>query len=666
MIIWKRDRLELDFQPVSFFLSIFSLLSPKYGISLHTEFMTRHINLIERALMLALLPACVIFTNCRGNDDNIESDETAPVEVKTYGAASWAAEYADGQTIDDSERYPSRRDGRTVGIFYFVWHGSHGYDTGGYASEPQAPGANDVKSPYDITELMKADRENPAYGPQGIFHHWGRPYLDYYVANDQWVVRKHAQMLTDAGVDVIIIDVTNSYYYEATVNKLCRTYLKMRREGNPTPQIAFIANTHAETCVPGVYKAFYTKPEYDELWFRWGGKPLLLCPEKDYGQTINSYFTMRHCWFDPNNEYDWNFKEVNGENKWVWGDYYPQTPGMKNGQPEEISIMPATHAHTGYGRSHQAERGEPALGYFPSEEESGEGTYFKLQCERALEVDPPFVFITGWNEWVAQRQVNGDPVTWNRFMGKAIGVGGTYFVDHYNHEFSRDIEPVADGFTDNYYYYMVDFIRRYKGIDRPAASSSIREITVDGKMKDWEEVNDEYVDDIGDTAHRDHFGWGRIGKLVNKTGRNDIIVSKVATDEENLYFYVRTSSDLTPHTDSGWMRLFISVTGSGNPSWEGFNFAVNKKTMSDKATMLQVCEGGWKWKDLENLGYRVKGSEMELSVPLSSLGIRDVKDFTVEFKWIDNAAGDGDILTCMKDGDSAPNGRFRYIFHHKQ
>ncbi len=38
-------------------------------------------------------------------------------------------------------------------------------------------------------------------GPAHAMHHWGEPYLGYYVSNDEWVIRKHAQMLSDAGVD---------------------------------------------------------------------------------------------------------------------------------------------------------------------------------------------------------------------------------------------------------------------------------------------------------------------------------------------------------------------------------------------------------------------------------------------------------------------------------
>jgi hypothetical protein len=34
-------------------------------------------------------------------------------------------------------------------------------------------------------------------------HHWGESAFGYYRSDDPWVLRKHAQMLSDAGVDVI-------------------------------------------------------------------------------------------------------------------------------------------------------------------------------------------------------------------------------------------------------------------------------------------------------------------------------------------------------------------------------------------------------------------------------------------------------------------------------
>jgi hypothetical protein len=61
----------------------------------------------------------------------------------------------------------------------------------------------------------------------------------------------------------------------------------------------------------------------------------------------------------------------------------------------------------------------------------------------------------------------------------------------------------------------------------------------------------------------------------------------------------------------------------------------------------------------------VSGNRMEIAVPLRELGIADVRNFTVDFKWIDNAVTDGDIRECMRDGDSAPGDRFRYRYIFK-
>jgi hypothetical protein len=243
--------------------------------------------------------------------------------------------------------------------------------------------------------------------------------------------------------------------------------------------------------------------------------------------------------------------------------------------------------------------------------------------------------------------------------------GDTYFVDQYNHEFSRDIEPLNGDFGDNYYYMLADFIRRFKGTERLPVFNAANTIHIDGDMSDWADVQSVYGDDRGDTQHRDHFGWGRTGRLVNVTGRNDIILTKTATDGTNLYFYVKTADDMTSREDRDWMRLFIRVN-DGDASWEGFHYAVNGTVADEKETSLEKSEGGWKWKKTAGIAYQVSGKEMELSIPLSGLGITTPDSFAVEFKWIDNAASGGDIQTCMRDGDAAPNGRFRYRYVYRK
>ena len=565
---------------------------------------------------------------------------------------TWVAQDGLGRSLGSTEQYGEKRDNKTVGLFYVIWHGSHGYDR----STPTLPDEGvmiptpaDSLSPYDNQKLLDANPSNPQYGPVHAFHHWGEPYLGYYVSNDEWVIRKHAQMITDAGVDVIILDVTNAVIYLPTIKTICDTYMKMRAEGSKTPQIAFLFNSSARQTVQRIYDNIYAKGLYKDLWFNWKGKPLLLSPPEGVTPEIADFFTVRHSWFCS--AWDWF---ADGKDKWPWADRYPQKAGWHESpdRPEQVSIAPATHAHEGIGRSFHD-------GKEPEIHRSGEGLCFSEQAEQALEIDPEFLMITGWNEWSAMRFTDGNS---NMMCGKPIKLGDTYFVDDYNHEFSRDIEPLRGDFGDNYYYQMADIIRRFKGVSEQPVYSKLHEISLDD-MSTWAKIDAEYTDDRGDVFHRNHHGYGyRLGQLINTTGRNDILSAKVANDGETLYFYVRTAEPISPYSDSLWMRLFLDVKGNDRGTWEGFQYMINNRVENDRETHLEMCLNGWNWKDMGTVAYRVQGDEMVVAVPMASIGIDDPEKFTVDFKWVDNAVKSGDIQECLSDGDAAPNGRFRYRY----
>ena len=95
------------------------------------------------------------------------------------------------------------------------------------------------------------------------------------------------------------------------------------------------------------------------------------------------------------------------------------------------------------------------------------GLQFGQQWQQALKIDPQFIFVTGWNEWVAQRFTSGSGGG-PGFLGRLLKPGETFFVDNYNEEFSRDIMPMKGGYGDNYYMQLVDGIRRFKGVRAPA------------------------------------------------------------------------------------------------------------------------------------------------------------------------------------------------------
>ena len=77
-------------------------------------------------------------------------------------------------------------------------------------------------------------------------------------------------------------------------------------------------------------------------------------------------------------------------------------------------------------------------------------------------------------------------------LGWTLEPGQSYFVDAYNQEYNRDIEPMQGGHTDNYYYQMISYIRRYKGVREPPTARRDYAIAIDGRFEDWRSVEPEY------------------------------------------------------------------------------------------------------------------------------------------------------------------------------
>lgn len=580
--------------------------------------------------------------------------QTTPVAVSPHRADEWAATDGLGRTIAPGS-YPAPRAGKYVGIFYFIWQGAHGYDkhaAGAPGGGVMAKSPGDTQSPYDITEMLKANPGNPKYGPVHAFHHWGEPYFGYYLPDDEWIIRKHAQMLTDAGVDVIIFDVTNGPIYLPQVTKVAETYRKLRAAGEAAPSIAFIVNSSPKQTVQNLYNEIYKKGLFSDLWFYWKGKPLLLCPPEAVTPEIGAFFNVRQSWAWSKGQ-EWF---ADGKDKWPWLDHTPQSYGWHESKdkPEQVSVAVAEHPVSNIGRSFHN-------GKQPKTPTTEKGLYFNEQWKRALEVDPEFVFVTGWNEWVAMRFTAGS--AGQDFLGKKAKEGETFFVDLYDAEFSRDAEPANAVTQDHYYYQMVSFIRQYKGARQPQAATGKDKIRLDGAFADWATIKTRYTDDQGDVLHRNHPGWGRIQAYTNTTGRNDIIAAAVASDADNVYFYVQTAQDMTPRTGPDWMRLFIKVEGQEGPQWEGFGFHVAPSQQDAQVASLQRFAGG-AWAEGGKVQCRQKGAEMEIAVPKKMLGIRGSK-FGLQVKWADNFPLDAGAIGWLDKGDAAPNARFTWRYEHR-
>jgi len=235
------------------------------------------------------------------------------------------------------------------------------------------------------------------------------------------------------------------------------------------------------------------------------------------------------------------------------------------------------------------------------------------------------------------------------------------FVDTFDQEHSRDVEPMKGGHGDNYYYQMVNYIRRFKGVRPLPSASPPKTIDVEGDFAQWADVGPEYRDTVGDTAHRDHPGYNTATRYRNTTGRNDFVSMKVARDAGNLYFYARTREDMTHHTDPDWMVLFLNIDRDPQTGWHGYNFAVNRRVASAGAAVVEHTANGWNWQPKGTATFTVRGNELMLAVSREMVGLGD-DPLDIEFKWADNFQREDDVDAFTLNGDSAPFGRFNYRY----
>ena len=249
---------------------------------------------------------------------------TTAINAKTWDTRpdTWVATDALGRVVSTHEKVGDPRPGKFVGIFYFLWLGSHG-QTG----------------PWDVTKILAENPDamttptNPPWGPMNTFHHWGESMLGYYLSDDPWVLRKHAQMLSDAGVDVAIFDVTNQATYQNVYTALCETWTQVRREGGKTPQIAFLTPFwDPPKVVRKLYDDFYGKGLFKDLWFIWKGKPLILADPDKVDPELKGFFTYRK----PQPDY---FQGPTGPDQWGWLEKYPQHVFYNTRkEPEQMTV----------------------------------------------------------------------------------------------------------------------------------------------------------------------------------------------------------------------------------------------------------------------------------------------------------------------------------------
>ena len=443
-------------------------------------------------------------------DEGKEEDPASKVDVVTPD--QWVAVDELGREMPKDA--PATRSNRTVLMFYWTWHDS---------SQLNYPAVVNISKVQREHPEALQDYNHPAWGQELQPCFWGQPLFGYYRTTDEWVLRKHAELLADAGVDAVFFDCTNgSFIWEESTEALMKTWTQAQKDGVNVPKIAFMLafgpTDGSLQAIRKLYNNIYKDHKYDNLWFRMNGKPCIMAYPDNLDKSNATDAAILNLFEFRKGQPD--YVNGGGDGQWGWLECYPQHTYnhgelMTVGVSQNASDYSHGHCYAfnspgAYGRSYTK-----ANGHDTSEGAYVKGLNFQEQWERALYYDTKMIFITGWNEWIAGKQPNWPPSDPYKPFA---------FPDQYDWEHSRDIEPNAEwgDFGDCYYYQLIQNIRRYKGVSAPAKVSEEKTMKI-GSFDGWKNISPDFKHYPGNTKVRNHPQHSKSGYMyTNTTGRNDL------------------------------------------------------------------------------------------------------------------------------------------------
>lgn len=577
--------------------------------------------------------------------DNIIVDGVSYPNRNNYNCGPMVAVDDLGRELSTAEQTKNYTfNERYVGLFYFLWLGEHG----------------DYDRVFDNMKILEEGGDKALFasyegwGPQGAMHFYAEPLYGYYYSSDRWVQRKHVEELTNANVDFLYFDVTNGYSYMNNAKSLMKLLHEMREQGWDTPKVVFYTNSKSETVVNQLYAGIYSLNYCSDTWFTIDGKPVIIAFEdKIANSEIKNFFTFRVP--------QWPNEDVHHDGGWPWMDFGAGMPRVYtcDGKPDAISVSIAQHNATiqfsdsafygdnsNRGRSYHDGRNDRDPDAYLH------GYNFQEQWDHAISTDAPYVLVTGWNEWVAQRQ----PSNANRVN----------FVDNASPNFSRDAEMMRGGYFDNYYMQLIENIRRLKGTAPTLVQNTRKIIDLAGSFDQWNDVLVTYSDFAEDTTDREGKTFGK-GTVTDESGRNDIVAAKIICDTKYAYFYVKTAEAITEYAaDTTWMQLFINADNE-TTGWYGYDYIVNYGPAANGKTTLAKYTGkdnAFAFEKAEDIDYTVSENQMMIRVPLASMGITDFEKIKFSFKWVDSEEKVDSMEKMYTSGDQAPHGRLNFIFQN--
>lgn len=357
------------------------------------------------------------------------------------------------------------------GIMYLTWHCA-------------------VNKNNDMTKASKGESK---WGGVPSFHWSEEPKLGYYcLSTDDEVLKAHAELILNAGIDFIVLDMSNhptSYNpnYSDSANDQIKTMItkpidnliKVWSSLPRAPKIVpFFPVDQKESAINPISEWFLDKMNNHSwtrnLYFNYLGKPLILTvknsrfrsPHQSLLQKYRNHYTVRNAWGLLGKQSDLNQADMWTIGQNCLNDFLEQMKSnpkeascnqfvaQRNGKIEQIAIK------TAYQNNYMSQLKN-------STHQFGGNTFLKQFSILEKNPNTPIAILNSWNENAAQRfscvdrrvqvscdvgkKVFGNPCrtgekhTYNIRCSKTNPEfqedGRPVFVDQYIGEYNKDIEP---------------------------------------------------------------------------------------------------------------------------------------------------------------------------------------------------------------------------------
>jgi hypothetical protein len=365
------------------------------------------------------------------------------------------------------------------GIFYTIWHCP---EVNIYPKNFGIPDVTEILA-GNQTQANSPGRDSFGWAPIATMHFWGKPALGYYcLANNETVLRQHAKQLRDIGINFIFVDATNQPRVDSNAQlRITQPFDKLLQVWNtitdaPKVVVWVPVTDYGDTTQQKMVDYLTDKlKQYPNLQFIYQGKPLLLALDSvtymgDGYMTVNDTelqqlsadFTVRRMW---------NLEPSIPANHWSAGQQCLDSTGFRtNGGNQTCNQSISTY-------NSSIEQISVVTAYqsvFMSDTRTATPKFDGKTLQKQIQTifnhpGVPIVTIYGWNEFMAQRfclAANGwggsTDQSYCNTQNDHFENGDRLFVDDYNKNYSKDIEPAENDRSQIYYNITKACIALYK------------------------------------------------------------------------------------------------------------------------------------------------------------------------------------------------------------